>query len=121
MKIVEGKVGKSREVERIILDNKDKKILVVNTVCPGIFGNIDNVHEVSYSSNDELWTDLIDDKVYADFIEFVKDGGYNIIIFEVNDKQALYDNYGCIEDKLGIKLIVTIQNNDLEFIRVTEG
>ena len=117
MKFIEGKVGKSKVLAQIIQENQNKKILLVDTVHVNVL-YINDIDVINFKDNDEMWTEFINDEKFNDFIVTAKK--YDLIIFETNDDKSTLDGYDIIEDKTETLCIVTIQNNEIEEIKIWE-
>lgn len=113
MLIIEGKTGKSLKLQKIINKCKEK-ILIVDTV--GIHHILADNNNLSIlpMSLEKLWNGT----VIGDYLNEIRK--FDIIIFETNDKKEKVDSYKRLENLIGKKCIVTIQNNDLENINIYE-
>lgn len=111
MLVIEGRVGKSLKLQEII-NKHDGKVLMLDAVGVN-FMQGDNLFVVSISL-ETLWaTNSIND--YMDTIR-----KFDTIIFETNDNKEMINSYKQLENLIDRKCIVTIQNNDVENIKVYE-
>jgi CRISPR/Cas system-associated endonuclease Cas3-HD len=109
--VIEGHVGKSKVLAQL-LENvfKYRQPLVINTVSHGMILRSAPYEEIRYNSNDTLRHELT-----VEFLmEVIKEGGYNVVVFEVNDIPANMVWYLKMELALKVDCIVTIQNNTLD-------
>lgn len=111
MLVIEGRAEKSLKLQEIV-NGYEGRLLMFDAV--GVdFMQGDNLYVVSISL-ETLWaTNSIND--YMDTIR-----EFDLIIFETNDNKEMTNNYKELENLIDRKCIVTIQNNDMENIKIYE-
>jgi hypothetical protein len=118
MKWIEGKSGKSLVLERLLGMEQGLKTLLIDNVGVGALHSL--VTDVMcFNSNDEMWEAFSNDD-YEDFAQEIKNNRYEMIIFETNDHYSTLDNYSAIEDKTGVPVLVTIQNDAMNDVKIYE-
>jgi Tfp pilus assembly ATPase PilU len=116
MIVFEGRTGKSKQLAWLLKDGySHKKPLIINTVGPFIFADT-GYEQIVFSSNE-----IMRQSVTAELLKTtIRQNGYMVIVFEVNDEPSMIDWYLTIELLLLTECIVTIQNNELEDVSVYE-
>ena len=111
MLIIEGKTGKSLKLQEII-NNYKGNILMIDTVgMHHVLGDNDNL-SILPTSLEKLW----DGTIVNDYLDVIRK--FDMIIFETNDKKEMMFKYKQLEKLIGKECIVTIQNNEIEDIKV---
>jgi hypothetical protein len=120
MKVIEGRSGKSLVLQGII-NNHTGKILMLDSVNPKHIV-AENLDICSFGSSQEIWGEFKEYEfaMFNDIHKIITESGYTMIVLEVNDKPDMVTCYKDMEDSWEIPCIVTIQNNDLDEIKVYE-
>ena len=113
MLVIEGRVGKSLKLQEVI-SNRKEKILIIDTV--GTYHSLSGSEDsfVLPTSLEMLWCSGI----INDYLEEIR--GFDVIIFNTNDSQEMIKNYKELEGLIGKECFVTIQNDNIEDVKVYE-